>query len=242
VAGRFVEGRVRAGVRGIVLAGLAGAALSAVAFGLIAMTTLVVIDLHRRFGWAERWLARRTGKAPVELDQADELQLARPVVLLLGAAVTLAALLLTGIDNLPAFLLAWLGVFAGPMLALFLLGLFTRRATGLAGRFALLVGMAAGACAALGPMLAELSGMAALWPLPVLGAGGPMIVGTGVALLAGYVLSFALGKRMSRRELAGLVVGAGPLGVLREAEEPLAGLSALEAEARRPPRRPSPWR
>ena len=242
LVGRFVERHVRTGVRGVVLAGVAAAAAGAVAVGLLAIATLVLIDFHRRFGWAEGWLARRVGKATQELDQADELRFVRLTVLLAGAAVTLWALALTFVGDLPGWLLRGLGTLAGPMLGVFLLGLFTRRTTAAGAVVGLVTGMAAAAFVALCGPLSEATGLPLCWPWPAPpGATWPMTIGTCAGLIAGYLASWAVGGKRSRRELAGLVVGVGALGVLRPTDEPHAALAKLEQQAKVPPKK-NPWR
>jgi len=220
---RFVDRHLPPGLVGLVLAALLAAVMATLDSGLTAITTLLVVDFHRRLGWAEPWLARFRGKTPDELDQADELWLARPLVLVLGTAVTLLALTASQVTDLFAFLALLLNGFAGPMLGIFLLGLFTRRATGPAA----LAGAATGGLAALWLTL----GWTWPWDKP-LGACWPLPCGLAVTLLVGYTLSFFLpAKRKSCQELAGLVLGRGPWGVLAETDDDL-----------EEPSQPGPWR
>ena len=218
---RFVDRHLPAGLVGLVLAALLAAVMATVDSGLTAITTLLVVDFHRRLGWAERGLARFRGKTPGELDQTDELWLARPLVLVLGATVTLLALAASQVADVFGFLALLLNCFAGPLLGIFLLGLFTRRATGPAA----LAGAAIGGLAALWLTLghhlaASYSTLGWQWPWDKpLGACWPLPCGLAVTLLVGYTLSFLPAKRKSRQELAGLVLGLGPWGVLAETED-----------------------
>jgi len=210
----FVRRHSVVGLAGLVLAALVAAAMAAVDSGLGAMATVIVIDFHRRLGWAEGWLAARCGKQPEDLDQIDELRLIRPIVPLLGAAVVLIALVLTAAGGAVAFLLGVLGIFAGPLLGIFLLGLFTRRTSALAALGGLGWGMLAGTCATFGHLVPG------AWPLEKpLGPFWPLIFGLAVTLLLGYLLSFLVGPRKSRNELSGLVVGVGRLGILPDSEQ-----------------------
>jgi len=204
---RFVTRHLKWGLAGLFLAALMGAAMAAVGSGITGLATLVVVDFHRRFGWAENWLGEHCEKNPKDLDQTDEMRLARPVVWGLGVAVVVVALVVGAIGWPLEFLIGVLGIFAGPMLAVFLLGLFTKRATGPAA----LIGMAVGIFVA---------AATTLWPFEnPFGPFWPMPLGVVASLVVGYVFSFAVGRRKSKRELSGLVVAHGDLGVLLKLEE-----------------------
>lgn len=209
--GHFVAGHLMPGLLGLVVAAFVGVAMAAVDSGLVAMATVLVVDFHRRFGLGSQWLAERCSKPAEALDQTDELQIARPLILLVGLMVTLLSLVGCRLDDLPRATLAALGATAGPLGAVFLLGIFTRRAT--AG--AVLLGMASGVVAALYAALGHR--LPGLWPLPgPLGAFWPTLVGFGVALLVGAGISLVPQRRKTAQELEGLVVGLGRLGVLPE--------------------------
>ncbi len=204
---RFVTRHLKWGFAGLFVAALMGAAMGAVDSGITGLATLVVIDFHRRFGWAETWLSEHCEKDPKHLDQTDEMKLARLVVWGLGVAVVVVALAVGAFGRPVGFLIGVLGIFAGPMLVVFLLGLFTKRATGPAA----LIGMFAGMLAA---------AATTLWPFEKpFGPFWPISFGVVTSLVVGYAFSFAVGRRKSKRELSGLVVAHGDLGVLLELEE-----------------------
>jgi len=210
--GRFVRRHL---LLGLVLAALLGVAMATIDSGVHALVTLVVVDFHRRFGWGERSLARRCGKLPDELDQQDELRLARPMVLVFGSAVIVVALVVAGFGGGVGYLLSVLNLFAGPLLGVFLLGLFTRRATASAVLAALASGILTSAWATFG----HLDAVARLWPLGgPLGPFWPLPLGLAATLLVGYLLGFVVGSRKSRDELTGLVFGLGRWGHLLEIE------------------------
>jgi len=207
----FLETHLLPGLLGLAVAAFVGVSLAAVDSGLIALATILVVDFHRRFGWATQWLARRCGKPAEALDLTDELLIARPLLLGLGVLVTLLSLLMHRVADLPGLLLAVLGAMAGPLLAVFLLGIFTRRATS----WAAMAAMAGGLTAALYVVLARL--LPAMWP----GSGAPgvflpVLAGFSVALVAGGLLTLVPARRRDSRRLEGLVVGLGRLGVLEE--------------------------
>jgi len=105
-------------------------------------------------------------------------------------------------------------------LGIFLLGTFTRRATGPA----VLAGAAVGSLTALwltlGHHLAASSALGWAWPWKnPAGAFWPLPLGLAATLGAGYLLSFLLPGRKSRQELAGLVVGLGPWGAIADNQQ-----------------------
>ncbi|MEE8451218.1 MAG: hypothetical protein V3R99_04855 [Thermoguttaceae bacterium] len=216
LSARFIRRHLPLGAAGLVAAGLLAAAMAVIASGINSLATVVVVDFHRRFGWAERWLAERCGKSPDELDQIDELRLGRPLVLVLGIAVILVGVVVAEVASPLGFLLGLLGLFAGPLLALFLLGLFTRRTTGPAA----LAGLFGGMAVALWATLGHATVLRPLWPFSVpLGALWPLTFGFAATCLLGYLFSFLIGSRKSRNELSGLVAGIGHWGVLLETDD-----------------------
>ncbi|MBN2474623.1 MAG: hypothetical protein JXB62_08440 [Pirellulales bacterium] len=218
---RFLRRHLPFGLAGLILAAMVAAVMATLDSGITGLATLVVIDFHRRFGWAERWLAGLCGKPPDALDQTDELRLARPVVLGLTAAVVAVSLVVAELGNPIGFVLGVLGVLAGPLLGILLLGFFTQRTTGPAAVAGLALGMLTALWATLGHRLAPAAAPALLWPFDgPLGPFWPLIFGLAATLAAGYCLGFLLGPRRSRRELTGLVVGLGPLGILLPVEPP----------------------
>ena len=80
----FARRRLSWGAAGLLVAALVASALVAVDAGLQSLTTVIVRDLVGRFGWGKVQLARRVGKSPDQLTPVDELQLARPLTLVLG--------------------------------------------------------------------------------------------------------------------------------------------------------------
>ncbi|NQU21075.1 MAG: hypothetical protein HQ567_07315 [Candidatus Nealsonbacteria bacterium] len=209
--------RQRPALAGVVAAALLLAAMAVLDSALNALGTVVVIDFHRRFGWAERWLARRCGKLPDDLDQTDELRLARPVVGALGAAVVVIAVVVAQFGGGLGYVLAVLSLFAGPLLGIFLLGLFTRRTTAPAATAALAIGIVTAAWATFGHHV----GSAAIWPFDgkPLSCFWPISFGLAATLAVGWPLSFIVGPPKSRRELTGLVASLGRWGHLLEVEK-----------------------
>ncbi len=212
----FITSQIRFGLAGLILAALFAASMSSMDSGLNSICTLMITDFHRRRGWGRWWLARRVGKPVEELDEADELKLGRPLVIAIGVAATLFSMVVAQVDDIFAIMIGIVNTFGGPLLAIYLLGMFTRRTTAVAALWTLVIGtlftvwlMAANtypSMAWLWPWPQKLNG---IWPLPI---------GVAFSLVAGYGLSFLLGRPRTLNELRGLVVGVGVLGK-REPEE-----------------------
>jgi hypothetical protein len=199
----FARTQLPWGIAGMVVLALVAAALAAFDASASAIGATMTFDLHRRAGLGRRWLARRLGKPPATLDAADELQLARPLTLVLGAACTALAVAVAQFAQSPAALVGIASAAGAPLLGVFLLGMLTRRSTAAAAFVALVAGLV------LGLGLAFQNDLATTWA----------IVGSSLLTFAlGYVLSFLMGRRKPNQELRGLVAGCGMLG-LRAVDE-----------------------
>jgi hypothetical protein len=207
---RFITDKLPLGIAGLVLAALFAASMSSIDSGLNSVCTLLVSDFFRRLGWGRQWLARRQDKSPDEFDEQDELHLGRRLVLGLGVTATLFSLLVSVVDDIFSIMIAIVNTFGGPLLAVFLLGVFTRRTTSRAALLALLLGT-----------LVTIWMMAAntydrlvwMWPFPTRLAGPwTLVFSVLITWLLGYGISFFSGSRKNREELRGLVRGIGHLG------------------------------
>lgn len=212
----FMARRLPWGVAGLAIVALLAAAMSSIDSSIHSISTILVIDWHRRFGLARGWLARRAGKQVAELTEQDEMRLARPLTLLVGIAATLLALALGQVGSFVSIVISITGILGAPLLGVFLLGLFTRGCTAI-GALAAFVG---GALAAAG-MTAQIK-----WPgLRILPAGylpheiWVFTAGVAVTVLVGIAASLLAGQRKTNTALRGLVVGCGHPGVLASEEE-----------------------
>jgi Na+/proline symporter len=215
------------GIAGVVLLALVAGSLATLDSGLSAIGATVVFDLFRRFGLGRRWLAKRLGKAAGDLDSADELQLARPLTLVLGAAVSGAALLVALLAQHLAILDALAGALAAPLLGVLLLGMLTRRATAAAAALAVVAGLVFSIC-----LIPQGQRLADSWVI---------VFGTLATFGLGYVLSFLFGRRKSHLDLRGLVAGCGTLGIRgRDEPAPRITLPAITLPEHLSPERPAP--
>ena len=207
----FMATQLPFGVAGLVVAGLLGAIMSAMDSGLNSVCTLMVIDFHRRFGWGRRWLALRMQKPAGELNEVDELRVARPLTLVVGAATTLFAVAIGELGDSWGSLLNIVNSCGASLLGVFLLGLLTRRANASAACLALVSGTLFTAWLVVANSVVT---FAWLWPFGVrLSSLWPVTLGTLFTIVVGYGASFACGQSKERSGLRGLTLGCGPLGV-----------------------------
>lgn len=193
------------GAAGLVLAALLATCLSGIHSGIHSICTLAVVDFHRRHRWGKTWLARRLNKQPEELSEADELRLARPLTLVIGLGASVLAIGASQIGDVFSVLVGVANVFAALLLAVFLLGMFTRRTTAAAALCAIVLG---GLCTAGLTIFGKLAAADYLVPKAYAVADvWPMVFGVLFTCVVGYCLSFVLGRPKPKRELRGLVVG-----------------------------------
>lgn len=102
------------GASGLMVTAIFAAAMSSVDSGINSLSTVIVNDWIRPL--------RRTKRA-----EAGDVALARWLTLTLGVLATLAALYAARIGNIVEMWMSIMGLFAGPILSIFVLGLLTRR-------------------------------------------------------------------------------------------------------------------
>lgn len=212
----FITTQLHRGLAGLILAALLAASMSSMDSGLNSICTLLITDFHRRLGFGRKLLARRLRKDVSQLDEADELRIGRPLVLVIGIAATIFSLFIAQISDIFTIMIGVVNTFGGPLLAIFLLGMFTRRTTAAAALSTLVLGT----LFTLWLMISNTyPAMQWLWPWQQkLNGVWPLSFGVLFSLITGYGLSFFIGRRRPDDELRGLVVGLGQLGVLEPEE------------------------
>lgn len=110
----YIVHALPAGVSGLVIAGIFAAAMSSMDSGINSLSTVVVNDFVRPL--------RRAAAS----DESD-LRIARILVVVFGVFATAVAFYATTIGEILKTAQIFLGLFSGPVLALFLLGILTRR-------------------------------------------------------------------------------------------------------------------
>jgi SSS family transporter len=224
---RFISKQLGWGVAGLIVAALLAASMSSIDSGLNSICSLLVIDLHRRYGVGRQWLAARLKKPVSELNEEDELRLAQPLTLVVGVAATLAALIVAQLGNVFTIMVEVANTFGAPLLAVFLLGMFTRRCTSAAALWSLIIGTLFTVALMLAnqfDLLQKVIGlkMGGIWNVTF---------GTIFTLACGYLLSFFIGRPKSKMELKGFVAGCGTLGV-RASDEEMTIISGPEEATR----------
>jgi SSS family transporter len=204
---RFFVRHLPMGLAGLILAALLAASMSSIDSGLNSIATLFVADFYRRLGWGKRSIARWRGKSYDALDDTDELWLGRWLVLGIGLAATCFSLIVSRLGNIFDIMINVCNTFGAPLLAVFLLGMLTRRTNAVGAIVALFLGM---------PFTIWLAFAKSwnLWPFAwKLDAIWAVTFGVLGTMLIGYVVSFVAGRPKTEREITGLVVGRGKLGV-----------------------------
>jgi len=102
------------GLSGLIIAGIFAAAMSSMDSGINCLSTVVINDFVRPL--------RRTAAT-----EARDLRLARILTLVFGTLATVVAFFASSIGDLVKTSQTFLGLFTGPVLALFLLGILTKR-------------------------------------------------------------------------------------------------------------------
>ena len=116
------------GLAGLFIAALFAATMSSVDSGINSISAAIITDWYRRLLVRDR-------------DEAHYLASARWTTLVLGVLATTSALFLGQIGELWQISMVLMGFWTGPLLGIFLLGFFTRRANSLGALFGALVGL-----------------------------------------------------------------------------------------------------
>ena len=111
----FIARYFPVGASGLMIAALLAATMSSIDSGLNSVATAVTVDFYERFGW-------------VEESEQVRLRLARTITLATGVVVTVLATLVGRLGDIIAITNKVNNGFKGPLLAIFLLGMLTRKA------------------------------------------------------------------------------------------------------------------
>jgi len=166
----FVTNVMPAGLRGLVIAGIFAATMSSMSSGINSLATSTIKDVLERFSANVR---------------EHELLWAKLLSLGWGLATTCAAMLIVNIKlTIIEKFNAIYQLFAGPLVGIFLLGIFTPRSSAWPVMIGALMGFAASAA------LARWSAIHWLWFSPI---------GCGVTMIVGYLGSFLVSRSKSLR-------------------------------------------
>ena len=171
----YVATQLKWGLAGLVIAALYAATMSSVDSGINSVCTASMVDFYRRLKHGERY----PGEVPAD-EARDRAQLywARVLTFVYGAIATVLACSVGQLGTIIEIANKVINAFAGPMFALFVLGLFCRRARGL--------GVTVGAVLAVGATSYLTFGtrMTFTWPA---------VVGLVSTLVFGYLFSLVQG-------------------------------------------------
>ena len=184
------------GLVGLAVAAILAAIMSSVDAGLLALSGIV---------------ATRAGVSMDGDSTRDVPDRITPIAVLgFGMIVTTGAIWMVLAISFFRALIMVTGTLGGPLLAVFLLGIFTRRTNPAGARIGLIAGIVLTGCLTCFSTIASLA-----WAGPLAqpgGAGWALSIGVMLTLISGYAASFCVGARSSVADLRGLVCGVGQLG------------------------------
>ncbi len=220
----FITHHLPWGVRGLVLAAVVSALLATVDAGLNSLATMGLMHGDCELGWWRGGLAYVRQKPIATWKEYDELFAARGLVFILGTLLTLTAAFCSALQLDGRWLIGNLSCLGAPLLAVFLLGLFSRRTTSRGALAALGGGLVLALVLLLLSLGSDLRGLdldglsdldprrptsrflpISALPLTLLGS-----------LFLGLLASRWGDRPKSKNELRGLVVGLRPLGDLKK--------------------------
>lgn len=206
----FVATQLPFGIAGVVVAAFFAAAMSSLDSGLNAICSVAIFDLYRGCRWGRALLAMSLRKPQQELNEADELRLAKLLILTVGFAVTLSSMIFAQSVDILEIVPGVISTFGAPLLGLFLLGICTSRTTAPGA----LLGLTFGLLFTIWLVASSnTSAFAWLWPFDQkLGNSWHLPIGTVCTFVCGFSSSFVCGTEKTRSELRGLVLGCGRLG------------------------------
>jgi Na+/proline symporter len=113
------------GIVGLVVASLMAASLSSVDSAINSCTSVVIVDFYNRLG-----LGRQMGHGSSNEQQPEQVRVSRVATLAFGAGGTLLATNVSRIGSLLEIANKLINAFTGPLFGIYLLAMFSRRATG----------------------------------------------------------------------------------------------------------------
>ena len=148
---QFVRLKFPAGVVGLLVAALMAATMSSIDSGVHSVTTAIVVDFRDRL--KPQWRPKT---------EAEEMMRARVLVVVIGLIAIILACFVGQLGDVFAVAKKSVGAFAAPLLAVFVMGLFVRRATA----FGVFVGTWVGAALTL-TLMTVFSDWFAMWFFPL---------------------------------------------------------------------------
>jgi SSS family solute:Na+ symporter len=161
------------GIVGLVIASIMASSLSSVDSAINSCTSVVVVDFYNRL-----WLRRQTGHELSSAEQRHEVVVSRGATVAFGAAGTLLATNVSRIGSLLEIANKLINAFTGPLFGIYLLAMFSRRATATPTLVAGIVGSLTSY------YVAYHTPIGFMWP-STFGLAATLIVGAGMTLVSG---------------------------------------------------------
>jgi Na+/proline symporter len=177
VVPHFITHALRPGLAGIVIAGIFAATMSSLSAGFNSLSTATIIDFYKRIN------------PGISDTDAHSVKAAKWCTLFWAAFGTIAAMNVNMLGTIPEIMGKINGFIAGPLIAIFLLGVLTKRTNTIGALSGAIIGTVVTAIAA----KYKLSWV---WFGPV---------GCVTTMLVGYVISF-LGKAPAAEDINGLTL------------------------------------
>jgi SSS family solute:Na+ symporter len=161
------------GIVGLVIASIMASSLSSVDSAINSCTSVVVVDFYNRL-----WLRRQTGHELSSVEQRHEVVVSRGATVAFGAAGTLLATNVSRIGSLLEIANKLINAFTGPLFGIYLLAMFSRRATATPALVAGIVGSLTSY------YVAYHTPIGFMWP-STFGLAATLIVGAAMTLVSG---------------------------------------------------------
>jgi len=179
----FIANVMPVGITGIMIAAIFGASLSSFDSGINACATAILNDFYGRYKLGVYNL--EAGEVSEE-EGARRLKIARISTITIGLLVTFLALFVGRLGDIFTYSQKLINMFTGPLFGVFVLAMFTRRATAPATLIAGFLGFVMGSLLVFGKKMGiDSLAVGVLWPAAV-----SFVITVGL----GYTLSFVIGK------------------------------------------------
>jgi solute:Na+ symporter, SSS family len=193
----FLSTMFPTGVLGLVLAATLAASLSSIASAVNSCTTVAMVDFYER-------LIKHKPKIPETVvrdthgEGHQDVLLSRIVTICFGIVGMTLAANVHNLGNIIQIGQKVIQTFTGPLLGIYLLGMFTRRGTSLGALLGGITGTLLALYVAFGKLLADRWGLTA-WGLGPTGIAfyWPTVLGFSATFLGGYIFSIVSGSKVS---------------------------------------------
>jgi sodium-coupled monocarboxylate transporter 8/12 len=179
----FIANVLPVGITGLMVAAIWAASLSSLDGGINSITTAILNDFYARYKLKQYNL--EVGENSEE-EKARRLKLSRILTIVIGIAITFFAFFVGLLGDIFNYSQSLINMFTGPLFGVFILGMFTKRATAEGALIGGFVGFAIGSLMVFAKNLnISYLGVGVLWPA---------FLSFVITIVLGYVLSLIIGK------------------------------------------------